>query len=66
MKDLSLTTVTKGGIECKVNKFNSAVNLYLGKVKDQWSSIPGHDWTTCSWKKNGECINRTRPDLDLV
>lgn len=65
MKDFIETTKTKTGIECIVSEFNDCVNLYLGKVKDNWSSIPGRDWTSCSWRKNGKCINRNRPDLDL-
>jgi hypothetical protein len=65
MTNFEGTTKTKSGIECVVGAFNNCVNLYLGKVKDHWSSIPGHDWTTCSWRKNGKCVNRTRTDLDL-
>jgi len=56
---------TKTGIECKNVKFNSAANLYLGMVKDGWSSDPNRPWTSCSWKKSGKCVNSSRPELDL-
>jgi hypothetical protein len=57
--------LTKSGIECKDIAFNNAVNLYLGMVKDNWSSNPDTPWTTCSWHKSGKCINRNRPELDI-
>ena len=66
MENLEGTTKTKTGIECVVNAFNNCVNLYLGKVKDGWSSNPATPWTSCSWRKNGKCVNRTRPELDLI
>ena len=58
-------TKTKGGIEYNHIQFNATVNLYLGIVKDRWSSDPNRPWTTCKWKRNGKCINRNRPELDI-
>jgi len=66
MKNFLGTSKTKGGIECVVSELNEVYNFYLGKVKDNWSSIPGRAWTTCAWRINGKCVNRNRPELDLI
>lgn len=58
-------TKTKTGIECKNVQFYPTLKLYLGMVKDHWSSDPSRPWTSCTWKKNGKCVNRLRPELDI-
>jgi hypothetical protein len=56
-------TVT--GIEVKDVVWNSAANLYLGAVKDPLWDRPGREWVRGAWRKNGECINNMRPELNL-
>ncbi|HLO91574.1 MAG TPA: hypothetical protein VK172_10465 [Lentimicrobium sp.] len=68
MTNFDGVTQTKTGIATKDVRFNSAANRYLGMVWDEkW--FEGRDvkekWLTCSWSKNGKCVNRTRPELDL-
>lgn len=63
-------TETKTGIEVKNVRFNSAANAYLGMVKDPlWQANPvvikNGGFATGTWNKRGQCINRTRPELDL-
>jgi len=65
MKDLSGIIETKTGVSVKEVRFNTAVNKYLGMVWDEKSYLE-NKWTTCIWTKNGKCINRNRPELDLV
>jgi hypothetical protein len=60
------TKVTKTGIVIGSIRWNPAANLYLGIVADpQWTHTH-RQFITCSWNKSGKCINRTRPELDLI
>lgn len=61
-------TETVTGIEVKQVRWNSAVNLHLGFTRDPlWGKPDLHGgWVTCSWRKNGKCVNRTRPELDII
>lgn len=63
-KDFSTETKTITGIPVKDIRFNGAVNMWLGMVYDNKSYLPDK-WTTITWKPNGKCINRRRPELDL-
>ena len=65
MKDLTGTLKTKTGVDTKNIFYNSAMNFYLGMVWDEKSYLEDK-WTTCIWHKNGKCINRNRPELDLI
>lgn len=62
--DFTGKTETISGVQTKDIKYNSAVGFYLGKVWDEKSYLPDK-WTTCTWKVNGKCVNRHRPELDL-
>jgi hypothetical protein len=59
-------TETKGGFKVKDIKFNTAANLYLGMVADPLWTRPDRPFITGSWNKLGKCINRNRPELDLI
>lgn len=60
-------TETVTGIEVKNVRFNATVNLYLGFTRDPLWSKPDFNggWVTTSWKANGKCVNKTRPELDI-
>jgi hypothetical protein len=66
MKDFNGTTKTKTGIAIQKIEWNSAANLYLGMVADPRWIRPDRPFITCSWTRNGKCVNRTRPELDLI
>ena len=57
-------TKTVTNVPVKNVRFNTAVNLYLGMVYDE-QSYRSDKWTSASWKPNGKCVNRNRPELDL-
>jgi len=64
-RDFTGDTRTVTGIPLKNVKWNSVANLYLGMAQDpQWTG-PSRSWVTASWTKNGKCVNRNRPDMDL-
>jgi len=65
MKNLANVTTTKSGYAVKGLSFNSAVNKILGMVADPLWTRPDRPFITATWHKNGKCINRTRPELDL-
>ena len=65
MKNLSEVKTTQSGYAVKNLKFNSAVNKILGLVADPHWTHPDRPFVTATWFKNGKCVNRTRPELDL-
>jgi hypothetical protein len=65
MKNLNGTSKTITGIATKNVSYNIMANLYLGMVYDEKSCL-ANKWTTASWRRNGKCVNRNRPELDLV
>ena len=56
---------TVAGYEIKEIAFNTAINKYIGLVADPLWATPTRAYTTCTWMKNGKCINRNRPELDI-
>ena len=65
MKNLGEVKTTASGYAVKDLKFNSAVGKILGFVADPLWARPDRPFITATWHKNGKCINRTRPELDL-
>jgi len=66
MKNLADVQTTKSGYAVKNLKWNSAVNKILGLVADPLWTYPERPFVTATWHKNGKCVNRTRPELDLI
>ena len=65
MKNLADVKTTNSGYAVKDLKYNSAVNKILGLVADPLWTRPDRPFITATWHKNGRCVNRTRPELDL-
>lgn len=65
MKNLANVITTKSGYAVRNLKFNSAVNKILGLVADPLWTDEKRPFITAVWHKNGKCVNRTRPELDL-
>lgn len=65
MKNLADVKTTKSGYAVRNLKFNSAVNKILGLVTDPLWTDEHRPFITATWHRNGKCVNRTRPELDL-
>ena len=64
-KDFTNTKTTKDGTPVKGVRYNSVVKYWLGSVQDPKSYLPDK-WTTITWNTSGRCVNRNRPELDLI
>lgn len=65
---MSTITKTTSNYPVKLINWNEQRNRYLGFVKDPIIGRPNINdgFVTNQWYKNGKCMDKTRPDLDLL
>jgi len=60
MKNFKNTIETKTGVKVHNLIFNATAKIWVGLI---WN---GKKWVSCAWFPSGKCINKLKPNLNLI